>query len=87
MTGLLVELLKILEDSKPVPNPRSGRCLTRNGGWWELVWNTYSDERFKKTFCVCMGTFQFILERLYASLKKETVMEEPISPECCLAVC
>ena len=87
VTGLLVELLRILEESKSVPNPRSGRRLRRNGGWWELVWTTYSDERFKKTFCVSKSTFQCILERLYASLKKETVMEEPISPECRLAVC
>ena len=87
VTGLLVELLTILEESNSVPNPRSGRRLRRNGGWWDLVWTTYSDERFKKTFHVSKGTFQFILERLYASLKKETVTEEPISPECRLAVC
>ena len=86
VTGLLAELLKILEESNSVPNPRSGRRLKRNGGWWELVWTNYSDERFKKTFRVSKDTFQFILERLYASLKKETVTEEPISPECRLAV-
>ena len=28
---------------------RSCRRLLRSNGWWEMVWTTYTDERFKKT--------------------------------------
>ena len=59
--------------------PRSCRRLTRNGGWWHLVWTSYSDRRFKQTFRVSRGTFQYIL--------KQVVTEEPVSPECRLAIC
>ena len=52
-----------------------------------MVWSTYSEERFKKTFPVSRGTFQQILGKLYNFLMKGTVNEEPISPECRLAIC
>ena len=52
-----------------------------------MVWSTYSEERFKKTFRVSRGTFQHILGKLYNFLMKGTVNEEPISPECRLAIC
>ncbi len=84
---LLAELLTRLRESEPIPRLRSSRRLKRNDGWWELVWSTYSDERFKKTFRLSRDTFQFILGRFYESLKKETITEEPISPQCRLAVC
>ena len=66
---------------------RSCRRLERNSGWWELVWNTYNDERFKKTFRVSRETFDFILERLRKTLERETLCEEPISPELHLGLC
>ena len=67
--------------------PRSCRRLIRNCGWWDLVWNSYSDERFKKTFRVSKNTFNFILSRIRHDLERETVNEDPISPECRLGIC
>ncbi len=63
------------------------RRLQRNGGWFELAWQNFTDERFKKTFRVSRETFNYILERIHDSLRKETIAEDPISPECRLAVC
>ena len=53
--------------------------------WFNLVWSTYSDERFKKTFRISRATFQFILQRIRHVLDRDTVTEEPISPEFRLA--
>ncbi|CAH3159373.1 unnamed protein product, partial [Porites lobata] len=69
----------------PVYN-RSCRRLPRNMGWFNLVWSTYSDERFKKTFRISRTTFQFILQRIRHVLDRDTVTEEPISPEFRLAI-
>ena len=66
---------------------RSCRRLIRNCGWWELVWNSYSDERFKKTFSVSKDTFNFILSRIRHDLERETINEDPICPECRLGIC
>ena len=35
-----------------------------NTGWWDTVWGTYSDERFKKKFRVSKENFCFILEKI-----------------------
>ena len=51
------------------------------------MWNSYSDERFKKTFRVSRNTFNFILNRIRHDLERETVNEDPISPECRLGIC
>ena len=66
---------------------RSCRRLGRNNGWWEMVWNNYSDERFKKTFRVSKDTFTFILTHIRHELERHEVNEEPISPECRLGIC
>ena len=66
---------------------RSCRRLARNSGWWEKVWSTYTDLRFKKLLRVSRGTFQFILERIRHDLVCDTACEEPISPEFRLAIC
>ena len=66
---------------------RSCRRVSRNTGWWLNVWNTYSDARFKKLFRVSKGTFLFILGQIRHDLVRDTVCEEPISPECRLAIC
>ena len=66
---------------------RSCRRLLRNNGWWLLVWNTYSNERFKKTFRVSRNTFNYILSRIRHKLERKTVCEDPISPECRLGLC
>ena len=67
--------------------PRSCRRLGRNIGWWDTVWNTYSDARFKKTFRISRSTFKFILNRIDPFLARQTVTEEPISPELRLVIC
>jgi len=59
---------------------RSCRRLRRNCGWWEMVWRTYDDDCFKRTFRVSKKTFQFILSRIHHTLKRQTLCEEPISP-------
>ena len=66
---------------------RSCRRLPRNNGWFDHVWNTYSDTRFKKTFRVSKATFNFILGRIEHDLQRDTVAEEPIPPAFRLAVC
>ena len=55
-------------------------------GWFNLVWSTYSDERFKKTFRISRATFQFILQRIRHVLDRDNVTEELISPEFRLAI-
>ena len=71
-----------------VPRPvRSCRRLKRNTGWWENVFNTYSDARFKKTFRVSRDTFHFILNHIAPFLIRQTVTEEPITPALRLAIC
>lgn len=66
---------------------RSCRRLPRNNGWWEMVWGTYTDERFKKTFRISKNTFSFILSRIRHDLERKTINEDPISPECRLGIC
>ena len=81
-------LLLISHRNVTVPRPvRSCRRLKRNSGWWENVCNTYSDARFKKTFRVSRGTFNFILRRIEPFLIWQTVTEEPIPPALRLAIC
>ena len=61
--------------------------LQRNNGWFDLVWNTYSETRFKKTFRASKATFNFILSRIEHDLQRDTVAEDPIPPAFRLAVC
>ena len=62
------------------------RC-ERNAGWWEMVWSTYDNSRFKKTFRVTCQTFCYILENIRQDITKDQLTEIPISPECRLAIC
>ena len=86
---LITLLLLLSRDNAITPaHSRSSRWLLRkNLGWFNFVWNTYFEEGFKKTFRVSRGTFQYILDRIRHVLQRATVNEEPISPECRLAVC
>ena len=70
-----------------LPRLRSCCRFDKNTGWWEKVWQTYSDTRFKKTFRVTRRTFSFILQRIRSELQKQNVTEEPISPEERLGIC
>ena len=67
--------------------PRSCRRLIRNSGWWDKVWNQYSEKRFKRTFRVTRATFIYILSRIKHDIEKETLTEDPICPELRLAIC
>ena len=65
----------------------SSRRFPRNTGWFEHVWETYSDARFKKTFRVSKQTFLYILSKIEGNLLRQTLTEEPISPAFRLAMC
>ena len=52
---------------------------TEDGG--ETVWNTYTEKSFKETFWVSKATFQFILSHIRHDFERNTVTEDPISPE------
>ena len=49
---------------------RSCRRYTRNRGWWENVWHSYSERQSTKTFRVSRATFSFILSKNGIPLKK-----------------
>ncbi|XP_065054392.1 uncharacterized protein LOC135683144 [Rhopilema esculentum] len=66
---------------------RSCRRLKRNEGWWELLWDNYDDDRFKKTFRVSRETFNFVLESIRHKLERDTLCEEPFPPELRLGLC
>ena len=66
---------------------RSCKRLERNRKWWHLVWNTYSDERLKKTFRVSRATIGYILLRMRHKLQRQTLCEEPISPKFRVGIC
>lgn len=80
-------LLLISSQQNVTPVSRSCCRLTRNIGWWENTWNNYSKARFKKTFQVSRSTFRYILNRIGPFLARETVTEDPISPELRLTLC
>ena len=61
MIGLLLLSRKQIPASDRV-HRRSCRRLPGNIGWWETVWNTYTNERFKKTFRISNDAFKFISE-------------------------
>ena len=66
---------------------RSCRRFERSCDWWKNVWDTYSDERFRKNFHITRGTFAYINEKIQHLLIKDTVAKDPISPEKRLATC
>ena len=66
-------LLVSLDESQQVTVLRSCRRFQRNLGWWNTVWNTYSEKRFKQTLRVSRGTFQFILNRIRHDLERDVV--------------
>ena len=53
---------------------RSFRRLPRtNTFWWEIVWNSYSDDLFKQTFRLSRSTFTFVLSQIDTNLWKNTL--------------
>ena len=83
----LTALLLLLNASKNRTTVQSCHRLQHNGGWWDLVWSTYTSASFKKTFRVNRETFLYVLEKIRHILERETVTEEPSSPEQRLVVC
>ena len=83
----MTALLWMLNAFRNKPVLRSCRRLQRNGGWWNVVWNIYTNARFKKAFMVNRCTFLYILEKIRHAIERETVAEVPISPEQRLALC
>ena len=65
----------------------SVRRCEKNAGWWEMVWSTYDNSRFKKTFRVTRQTFCYILENIRQDITKDQLTEMRIYPECRLAIC
>ena len=65
---------------------RSCRRFLRNTGWWDLVRDTYSPEKFYETLRMSLATFNHILVRIHDKLLKKTVTEEPIPPDFRLAM-
>ena len=55
--------------------------IARNQGWWNTVRQTYSAQRFKKTFRVSRTTFEYILNLITPAIERHSVTEEPIPPE------
>ena len=87
---MLVVLLKENQQNQILhaqPQLRRWRRSEGNTGWWDLVWNTYSPDRFKKTFRVSRETFDFILNRIRGSLEKQSVTEDAVPPEFRSRVC
>ena len=66
---------------------RRVRQLERNSGWFQKVWNTYDDQRFKSCCRISRETFNFILNRIGHHLTHDTTAEEPISPQERLGIC
>ena len=86
----LISLLMLLSQRRVItqlPRCRSCQRLVRNTGWWENVWNNYSEARFKKTFRISRATFRYILDRIEPILARQTLTEDPISPDERLAIC
>ena len=77
-----------------ISNTESSRCashiarrLPRNICWWQTVLKTYSEKRFKQTFRVSRKTFNFLLPGIHHNSERQTLCEEPVSPEFRLAIC
>ena len=80
-------LLLLANNNGAVVLSRSCRRFLRNVGWFTNVWSTYSEKRFKETFRISRSTFTFLLGRIRNLIEKDTITEEPISPEGRLAIC
>ena len=89
LLNLLLSLLGLVQSCASVAKPRHRSCrrFYRNPGWWQVVWNSYSDSRFKKTLRISRGTFQHILNHIRHLLTRENINEASISPEERLAIC
>ena len=77
----------LLKECSLPPRIRSCFRYARNKGWWENVWASYDDRRFKEAFRVTRGTFIYILNRIHDKIHKESLTEAAIPAEMRLAIC
>ena len=52
LKSLLLAAMSLLKYNWPKSRNRSCRRLPRNTGWWDKVWFTYDDKRFRQTLRV-----------------------------------
>ena len=65
---------------KEKPNTPVKR-FEENCGWFQKVWNTCDDKRFKSCFGISRETFKFILNWVGHHLIHDATAEKPISPQ------
>ena len=85
----LIAFLMLLSQTRVIarlPRRQSCRRLVRNASWWANLWNNYSEALFKKTFRICRATFRYILDRIEPILARQTLTEDPISPDKRIAI-
>ena len=72
-----------------VSRPISRRCrrVDRVQGWWQIVWYSFDEKRFKMNFRITKATFLYVFKQLEDLLTKEAISEEPIPPMSRLAIC
>ena len=85
--SLLTILLLVKQLNSSVACNRSCERFQRNDGWWDHVWSTYDDIRFKRNFRVSRATFLYILDHMREDSEKDTLTEIPLSPELRLGIC
>ncbi len=63
-----------------VSRPISRRCrrVDRVQGWWQIVWYSFDEKRFKMNFRITKATFLYVFKQLEDLLTKEAISEEPI---------
>ncbi len=83
------QIMLIVFYQSTIRRPITRRCrrLPRVQGWWDIVWNSFDNKRFKQNFRVTQATFTYILHEIEPALSKITVAEEPVPSEVRLAVC
>lgn len=71
---LIILLLSLCASRNRALIRRSCKRFVRNTGWWNLVWNTYDESRFKKTFRVSRSTFLYILYHIRSALEEKKLL-------------
>ena len=88
MLQLFLTLLLITSSKPETPDRiRSCRRLERRSTWWDFVWSTFSEKRFKSTFRISRTVFTFMLDKIQHELEKDIVTEQPVSPAFRLGIC
>lgn len=85
--AFLTALLLYSRENTTTLHHRTCRRLQRNTEWIEKVLHTYSNQRFKKTSRISREMFRYILSKIETRLLRQTMTEDPISPEIRLAMC